>query len=82
MDRRVDATVKSRYDATPINNIHKYNPFTSHNHITIYFFIVARCGYAGVVCAALICQCGVCGVCMPVCRTLVPLYVFVNHVVV
>ena len=37
MDRRVDATVKSRYDATPINNIHKYNPFTSHYHITLFF---------------------------------------------
>ena len=27
---------------------------------------MARCGYAGVGCAALICQCGVCGVNMPV----------------
>ena len=34
----------------------------SHNLL----FIVARCGYAGVGCAALICQCGVCGVNMPV----------------
>ena len=57
MDRRVDATVKSRYDATPINNIHKYNPFSSHNHITIYFF------YSG---AVWLCRCGVRGVNMPV----------------
>ena len=54
--RRVDATVKSRYDATPINNIYKYNPFTSHNHITIFFF-------SG---AVWLCRCGARGVNMPV----------------